>query len=204
MPFSPVQKGAIGQFTFLANALATGNGEVEVYAPVADNEGRDAEVRRHLKSTPGISIQVKVTFSLSRNGGPRSEYLKILFNTPKKRVQSDPRLWYFFGLYDQKELRFHDPVFLVPADVFHRIGREGKPSKGRIWFAITANLGPTSRDMWSGYRVASKDLGKRLLAIVDQALLAAPSGHALKLPRDAVWLSRAKQRAVGARRDRAA
>jgi hypothetical protein len=57
MPLSNVQKGAIGQFAFLSTALATGRGDVEAYVPVADNERRDAEIRRHLKSTPGITVR---------------------------------------------------------------------------------------------------------------------------------------------------
>ena len=190
MPLSSVQKGAIGQFAFLATALATGNGDVEVYAPVADNEGRDAEVRRHLKSMAGISVQIKVAFSISRYGGAKSEYLKILFELPKDRVQNDPRLWYFLGVWDLKELRFRDPVFLVPADVFHKIGRDGKPSNGQIWFAMTANLSPKSRDMWSRYRVAPADLGKTLLSIVDRARISR-AGRRPQPPADAVWLGRA-------------
>jgi hypothetical protein len=46
VPLTFTQKGAIGQFAFLATALATGKGQVEAYAPVADNEERDAEIRR--------------------------------------------------------------------------------------------------------------------------------------------------------------
>jgi hypothetical protein len=193
MPLSSVQKGAIGQFTFLATALATGGGEVEIYAPVADNEGRDAEVRRHLKSVPGISVQVKTTDSISQYGGGRSEYLKILFCKRKGRVKKDPRLWYYFALYDMKELQFKDPEYLIPADVFHKIGRDGKPSKGLQWFAITANLGPKSRDKWSRYRVLRKDLGPRLLAIIDEAALTATRGLP-HLPADGVWVSRAGPR----------
>jgi hypothetical protein len=190
MPLSSVQKGAIGQFTFLATALATGGGEVEIYAPVADNEGRDAEVRRHLKSVPGISVQVKTTLSISKYGGGRSEYLKILFSERKGRVRRDPRLWFFFAVYDPKELGFHDPEYLIPADVFYKIGRDGKPSNGLQWFAITANLGPKSRDKWSRYRVWRKDLGKRLLSIIDEAPLTATRGLP-PLPADGMWVSRA-------------
>ena len=35
MPLSSVQKGAIGQFAFLATAMITGNGQVEAYTPAA-------------------------------------------------------------------------------------------------------------------------------------------------------------------------
>ena len=145
MPLSAIQKGAIGQFAFLATALATGKGQVEAYAPVADNEGRDAEIRRHLKPAPGISIQVKVSFA----GGGRRDYLEIRFGIPETHVQNDPRLWYFLAHYDFRELRLRDPVFLVPAPVFHRIGRFGNKN-GMVWFAIYANLAATSRSVGAG------------------------------------------------------
>lgn len=190
MPLSPVQKGAIGQFAFLAAALATGKGQVEAYTPAVDNEGRDAEIRRHLKSAPGISIQVKVTFSTVAEGGS-AQYLSQRFALPVNRVQNDPRLWYFFAYYDASELRLHDPAFLVPAHVFHKMGRSGH-RKGGISFVIVASLAPGSRDQWSPYRVAPIDLGKRLLKIIDEAPLTT-SSRALKLPPDSVWLGRARR-----------
>ena len=192
MPLSNVQKGAIGQFAFLSTALATGGGEVEAYAPVADNERRDAEIRRHLKSTPGVMVQVKVAFSASVYGGPRSKYLRIVFSVRASRLESDARFWYFFALYDTAELRLHDPCFLIASDAFHKIGRDGKPSKGLHWFSITANLDANSRDKWTRYRVAPKDLGKRLLAIVDNTTITA-SRRQVTLPPEGIWLSRARR-----------
>src|SRR2546421_1257351 len=136
VPLSTSQKGAIGQFAFLATALATGNGQVEVYSPVADNEGRDAEVRRHLKRSPAISVQEKVTFSTVTNGtGGRAPCLRHRFSIVANRLQNDPRLWYFFAYYDASQLRLYDPVFLIPAHVFHALGRRAKV-KGRIWFLM--------------------------------------------------------------------
>src|SRR5437660_2322900 len=76
MPLSAIQKGAIGQFTFLAIALVTGEGEVEIYTPAIDNEGRDAEVRRHLSRSLGIAIQVKVAFRTVTIG--RTRFLDVL------------------------------------------------------------------------------------------------------------------------------
>jgi hypothetical protein len=192
MPLSNVQKGAVGQFAFLATALVTGKGQVEVYSPVADNEGRDAEVRRHLKPAPGISIQVKVGFSSISEGG-RAKYLAVRFELPEDRVQEDPRLWYFFAYYDQTELRFHDPVFLIPSHVFNVIGRQAV-SKGKVWFGIVANLAPGSHDRWTPFRVAPKDLGDRLLEIIDKTGLTATSDVPL-LPADALWLGLAAPRA---------
>ena len=201
MPLSKVQKGAVGQFAFLATALATGKGQVEVYAPAADNEGRDAEIRRNLKATPAISIQVKVTFYTIMESRT-AKYLNVRFAIMEDRVQNDPRLWYFFAYYDVRELRLYDPAFLVPSHVFHKMGRTGKRG-GRISFSLQANLSLESRDRWSPYRVAPIDLGKRLLEIIDEAPLTA-SSRAVKLPPDSVWIGRAKRPTTRSKRVRAA
>jgi hypothetical protein len=187
MPLSSVQKGAIGQFAFLATALATGYGEVEAYQAAADNEGRDAEIRHHLNSAPGVGVQVKVSFSTTTEGGP-DRYLSLRFSMPEQRIQNDPRLWYFLAFYDAQELRLHDPSFLIPARVFHTMARHGN-SKGEVLFAIVANLSPDSHDRWTPYRVAPSHLGRRLLEVIDEMPLMAV-GEALELPLDSIWLGR--------------
>jgi hypothetical protein len=190
MPLSSAQKGAIGQFGFMAAALATGKGQVEVYIPAADNEGRDAEIRRHLKRSPGIGIQIKVALTTVALGlHHKQKYLEIRFDLPVRKIQNDPRLWYFLAFYDPDQLRFLDPVFLVPAHVFHKLARRGK-WKGRIRFVMFANLGPEAHDKWSPYRVRLSDLGKHLLEIVDEMGLTA-SRDLPEVPVDGVWLSRA-------------
>lgn len=203
MPLSAIQKGAIGQFAFLATALVTGRGQVEVYTPAADNEGRDAEVRRHLKRAPGIGIQVKVAFGISRvvKGGRRT-YLSLRFVVPEKRLSNDPRFWYFLAVYDPRQLRFHDPAFLVPSAVIHRLARYGNTRRG-IRFAVEANLIPGSHDQWSPYRLALSDLGKRLLELIDDASLTAEAGS-LPLPAGAIVLGRAARRRRSTRDRRAA
>ena len=197
MPLSAIQKGAIGQFVFLATALVTGRGQLEVYTPAVDNEGRDAEVRRHLKRTAGIGIQVKVTFGTSLNNG-RGTYLSLRFAIHEKRVKNDPRLWYFLAVYEPRQLRFYDPVFLIPSSVLHRLGRYGKSGRG-VWFSVKANLNLESHDHWSPYRVALSDLGKRLLEIIDDATLTAEVG-AVPLPVGAIVIGRARSRPQRVRR----
>ena len=186
MPLSNVQKGAIGQFAFLAAALVTGKGEVEVYTPAADDEGRDAEVRRHLGRAPAIGIQVKVAF-VTFTRGRRTRYLVIRFSLPVARVASDPRLWYFFAFYDQKQLGLANPCYLVPSDVLYRIGRQ-KQVKGKVWFEFETNLDGSSHDQWSSYRVAPSDLGSRLLEIIAAAPQTA-SLRATKLLPDSVLVA---------------
>jgi hypothetical protein len=195
MPLSTSQKGAIGQFAFLATALSTGKGEVEIYSPAADNEGRDAEVRRHLRPALAVGLQEKVTFETYNSGtGSRARYIGTRFSIAEKRVQNDPRLWYFFALWGSDDLRLHDPCFLVPAHVFHVMGRTGTRN-GRIYFLMMASLSPDSHDRWSPFRVAPKDLGPRLLEIVDKTGLMA-SKLLQHMPADAVLLGRALPRST--------
>ena len=195
MPLTTTQKGAIGQYGFLATALSTGRGEVEVYLPAADNEGRDAEVRRHLKSALAVGIQEKVSFETFHSGTrSRAMYIGSRFSIAEERLQTDPRLWYFFALWGSNELRLHDPCFLVPAHVFHVMGRTGKRN-GRIYFLMMASLSPDSHDRWSPFRVAPKDLGPRLLEIVDKTGLMA-NRLLPHLPAGATLLGRATPRGI--------
>jgi hypothetical protein len=200
MPLSTAQKGAIGQFAFLLTALTTGGGEVEIYSPAADNEGRDAEVRRHLKPTAAIGVQIKVAFLTVLSGGT-ARYLGIRFVTAANPLQDDARFWYFFAYYDPSQLRFQDPVFLIPAHVFHTMGRMAT-RKGKVYFLFLASLSPDSRDRWRPYRVPAADLGARLLEIIDKAPPLALSKQSRKIPHDSLWLGRAVHR--GSRRLRAA
>jgi hypothetical protein len=202
VPLSKVQIGAIGQLAFLAAALASGEGEIEAYTPAVDNEGRDAEIRRHLKSTPGISIQVKTSLLTETLGRVNGNYLSIRFSTLETRVQNDPRLRYFFAYYEKRELRLHDPSFLVPSQVFHRMGLAGEEG-GRVRFNLLASLAPQSHDRWSRYRVPPTGLGKRLLEIIDDVPLSA-SSRALRMPPDSVLLGRAKRPMARKTRNQAA
>jgi hypothetical protein len=203
MPLSAVQKGAIGQFAFLAAALVTGRGQVEIYTPAADTEGRDAEVRRHLRRAPSIGVQIKVAFGLDAGGHARRRtYLSLRFAIPEKRMRNDPRLWYFVAAYDPRQLCFLDPVFLIPSAVMHELARAGRSKRG-VSFHVRANLSPGSRDEWSPYRVALRDLGKRLLEIIDEAGLTAETG-VVSLPAGAVMIGRSAGRRRNARRFRAA
>jgi hypothetical protein len=202
MPLSSAQKGAVGQFAFLEAALVTGNGQVEAYISAADNEGRDAEIRRHLKRAPGIGIQIKVAFETQHRPTHKQKYLEIRFKLAEERVQNDPRLWYFLAFYERRQLRLLDPVFLVPSHAFHQLARDGKRGD-RLYFEMIANLGPDSHDRWSPYRIALRDLGKRLLAIIDDASLTVEVGT-VPLPEGAIVIGRARRPAARPNRNRIA
>jgi len=188
---SNVQKGAIGQYAFLAVAMATGKGQLEAYVPAADNEGRDAEVRRHLSRLGGIGIQIKVAFKTWRK--PGRHYLEITIGVEQTRVQNDPRLWFLIGYYDVGCLGLHDPVCVVPASVLHMLVRRHIRSRQKT-VTFHVSLDPDARDEFSLYRVPLKDLGKRLLEIVDAQKLA-PAAHFKAFPADTILVGRrARQR----------
>jgi hypothetical protein len=72
------------------------------------------------------------------------------------------------------------------------MGRTAKMN-GRIYFLFMASLSADSHDRWSPFRVAPKDLGPRLLEIVDKTGLMA-SRLLPHLPAGAMLLGRAKPR----------
>jgi hypothetical protein len=147
-----------------------------------------------LKPALAIGIQEKVAFETFHSSArSRARSISTRFSISEERVQNDPRLWYFFALWGSDELRLHDPCFLVPAQVFHVMGRTGKRD-GRIHFLMLASLSPDSHDRWSPFRVAPKDLGSRLLEIVDKTGLMAAS-LLQHLPAEAMLVGRAIPRA---------
>ena len=201
MALSASQKGAIGQFAFLVTALTTGKGEIEVYTAAADNEGRDADVRRHLKPAPAIGVQVKITFSiLTFPGGTR--YIAFRFTLSEDHVQNDPRLWYLLAGFNAGQFNLDDPLFVVPAREFHKMALRGRRN-GKVSFHMVASLSPTSRDRWSRYRVAPKDLGKRLLEIIDQTPLSV-GNRSKELPPGSISVGRTRRLDAKSMRDRAA
>jgi hypothetical protein len=141
----------VGQFAFLVTTLVTGKGQVEVYTPAIDNEGRDAEIRRHLKRALAIGIQIKVAFYTTMNT-KTAKYFTLRFSLLEDRVQNDPRLWYFFAYFDVSELRFtvrsssfRPPCFTKRAG----LGGRDAGSPSRFWLAWRPTL------MIAGVRTAS-------------------------------------------------
>jgi hypothetical protein len=201
MPLSNIQKGAIGQYAFLAIAMVTGNGQLEAYVPAADNEGRDAEVRRHLSRLAGIGIQVKMAFRAFTIHG--CNFLSFRCGIERSRIQNDPRLWFLLGYYDSRRLGLHDPVYLVPASVFHRLARRRTKGGGRDILVVEVSLDPGSHDEWSLYRVVLKELGKRLLEIIDSQKLAR-LGRLEPLPSDTLLIGRRGRGRTTTRLQRAA
>jgi hypothetical protein len=63
-------------------------------------------------------------------------------------------------------MTFRDPLFLVPSIVVHKHAMP-RLVDGRWRFTFQASLKPGARDFFSRYRVFRDEVGKVLLAIID-------------------------------------
>jgi hypothetical protein len=164
MAITSTQQGVVTEAEFAKVVILTTDGALVPARPVADDDRRDYEIhiRRHFLES--LAMQLKTAKRLRLHG--RSRMLQINFRV-KAPLVSDERLWYFLAYFDVDEMRFIDPVFLVPSRFFHkhalhRIGR------GAIQLQFKANMEASSLDVWSPFRLTQKELGPRILQILKQ------------------------------------
>jgi hypothetical protein len=164
MAITSTQQGVLTESEFAKVVILTTDGALVPARPVADDDRRDYEihVRRHFLES--LAVQLKTAKRLRRHG--RSRILQINFRV-KAPLVSDERLWYFLAYFDVDEMRFIDPVFLVPSRFFHKHALHGV-GRGAIQLQFKANMEPSSLDMWSPFRLTLKELGPRILQILKQ------------------------------------
>jgi hypothetical protein len=164
MAITSTQQGVITEAEFAKVVILTTDGTLVPARPVADDDRRDYEIhiRRHFLES--LAMQLKTAKRLRLHG--RSRMLQINFRV-KAPLVSDDRLWYFLAYFDVGEMRFIDPVFLVPSRFFHKHALHGV-GRGAIQLQFKANMEPSSLDMWSPFRLTQKELGPRILQILKQ------------------------------------
>jgi hypothetical protein len=201
MAITSTQQGVITESEFAKVAILTTNGALVPARPVADDDRRDYEIhiRRHFLES--LAMQLKTAKHLRLHG--QSRVLQINFRL-KAPLVSDERLWYFLAYFDIKEMRFMDPVFLVPSRFLHKHALHGV-GRGAIQLQFKASMEPKAHDKWSPFRVTQAELGPRILQILEQLErqdgAARQSADLLALG-GVVWLQAAG--AEGARRSRIA
>lgn len=165
MPISLVQQGVVTEFLFAVFAILGSGGALEVARQVTDDDRRDADVHRRHDFLINLGFQIKSALSVRRHGA--SQVLFIQFIVRKERLISDRAFWYLFAHLDARMMTLADPVFLVPSAEVHQ---HALPQlHGDTWtFHFEASLSATSHDRWQPYRVAVRELGKRILAIIDE------------------------------------
>ena len=166
------------------------SGDLEVLAPVTDDERRDLETHIRGQFTPGLIFQVKSTTYLDRRFKARR--LSIHFPVAKDRLISHPLSWYFFAYLDLEVMAFADPVFPVPSLEVHQ--HASPQLTGETWsFNFGASLEPDAKDYWRKHQHPTKEVGRYILHVLRTQKPAATSlltaGSVQELPPGSIWVS---------------
>ena len=169
MPITSVQHGVIGQFLAAVLMMLGSDGLLEVAAPMSDDERRDQEI--HIRGLFGLGLALQVKTSTYRHIYQRDIHprLQVQFSVVAKRLVDHPLFWYLFAYLDTEKMCLGDPLFLVPSAIVHKHGF-AKQKGGRWHFELQASMSPTAHDIWAPWQVLSRDLGKRVLEIIREAI----------------------------------
>ncbi len=190
MPLSLVQQGMIAELLFIVLSVLGSDGALEIARQVTDDDRRDADVHRRGDFLVNLGFQIKSAMHVDHPWAV--DRLHIRFTVLKDRLVTHPRFFYFFAYLDPRSMQFADPVFIVPSAVVHE---HAIPHlHGDTWhFDFDASLGPDATDRWVPYRVHLVDVGRRILALIDElerSQSAAGLG-ALQSLSDLLWVGRA-------------
>ncbi len=156
MALSDVQAGRIGEYLLAVYAMLTSAGDLVPFQVDADDDHRDLVVAVKGKST-FASLQAKACFELGESGFVQSNATYFESSIPR-----DPSFLYVVVLVLDLA-----PVvwWVVPAPDFNRLTSHA-PARGGREVELHFRAHPTSDDAFAPFRVATKDLGPRLLEIM--------------------------------------
>jgi len=154
---SDVQAGRIGEYLLSVYAMLTTGGTLVPFSVVADDDHRDLVVVAKGKSA-FASLQAKACFELGASGFVQSNATYFPNSIP-----SQPSWIYVVVLV--LELA---PVvwWLVPAPDFNRLSSHA-PARGGRKVELHFRAHPTGNDAFAPFRTETKDVGPRLLEIID-------------------------------------
>ena len=160
-----VQQGLLGENEFWKIVVVESGGRVEPRRPMPDDERIDFVIHPRGAIEPVLAFQVKTALKLRVQG--KTRVLAIYFSVDKRRLFTHRRYWYFFGQFDQQQMKFGDPVFLAPSTFVHTLGFDvGTKSLG---FMLAPSMDEKSRDKWGPYRTSLKNVATRIGAIMREA-----------------------------------
>ena len=159
---SSKQKGNILEKRFIELVALGSNGRISCFTPDSDDDGIDVIVNLKSDFKP-LFIQIKSRFNRNANGTYSQD---IGVNTFK----ASPHFYICFFLYNTEDYDI-ETIWLVPSIDFKAkaIMLNLVDYQNKLRFA--ANPKDTSKDKWREYRVEKKDLGKKLLTILEQPSL---------------------------------
>ncbi|HEV2033084.1 MAG TPA: hypothetical protein VGU71_02625 [Candidatus Dormibacteraeota bacterium] len=154
---SDVQAGRIGEHLLAVYAMVTSGGELVPFPVDADDDHRDLVVAAKGKSA-FASLQAKACFSLGASGFVQSNATYFASSIP-----TDPSWIYVVVLFLDLA-----PVvwWLVPAPDFNRLTSRAPARQGRK-VELHFRAHPDGKDSFAPFRAETKDVGPRLLAIID-------------------------------------
>jgi hypothetical protein len=155
---SDVQAGRIGEYLLSVYSMLTTGGTLVPFSVVADDDHRDLVVVAKGKSA-FASLQAKACFELGASGFVQSNATYFPNSIP-----SQPSWIYVVVLV--LELA---PVvwWLVPAPDFNRLTSHA-PARGGRKVELHFRAHPTGSDAFAPFRTETKDVGPRLLDIIDR------------------------------------
>jgi hypothetical protein len=157
MTLSDVQAGRIGEYLLAVYAMLTSGGELVPFQVDADDDHRDLVVAVKGKSA-FASLQAKACFELGASGFVQSNATYF-----EKSIPRDPSWIYVVVLVLDLT-----PVvwWVMPAPDFNRLTTHSPARNGRE-VELHFRAFPDRDDAFAPFRVVTKDLGPRLLQIID-------------------------------------
>ncbi len=157
MALSDVQAGRIGEYLLAVYAMLTSDGELVPFQVDADDDHRDLVVAVKGKSA-FASLQAKACLELGASGFVQSNATYF-----EKSIPRDPSWIYVIVLVLDLT-----PVvwWVVPAPDFNRLTTHS-PARGGREVEPHSRAFPDRDDAFAPFRVSTKDLGTRLLTIID-------------------------------------
>ena len=156
MPISDVQAGRIGEYLLAVYAMLTSNGALVPFQVDADDDHRDLVVAVKGKSA-FASLQAKACFELGSSGFVQSNATYFAGSIP-----SDPSWIYVVVLVlDLAPIVW----WVVPAPDFNRLTSHSPAREGRE-VELHFRAYPDREDSFAAFRVATRDLGPRLLELI--------------------------------------
>jgi hypothetical protein len=154
---SDVQAGRIGEYLLSVYAMLTTGGTLVPFSVVADDDHRDLVVVAKGKSA-FASLQAKACFELGASGFVQSNATYFPNSIPSESswiyvvvlvLELAPVVWW-----------------LVPAPDFNRLTSHA-PARGGRKIELHFRAHPKGNDAFAPFRTETRDVGPRLLAIID-------------------------------------
>lgn len=157
MPLSDTQAGRIGEFLLAVYAMLTTDGALVPFQVDADDDHRDLVVAVKGKST-FASLQAKACFELGASG-----FVQSNATYSENSIPTDPSWIYVIVLVLDLA-----PVvwWVIPAPDFNRITSHS-PARGGREVELHFRAHPDREDAAAPFRLATKDVGPRLLELID-------------------------------------